>query len=149
MSVSSTGRHHVVIVGCGVGGLSAAKALRRADVDVTVIDRTRHHLIQPLLCQVATGILSEGDIAPPIREILGHQRNTRVILGEVVDIDLDGRRVTVETTGQSKQISYDSFDRRRRREPVVLRAPRIRALRARRKDDRSRTGAARPDSRRL
>jgi NADH dehydrogenase len=109
MSVSSTGRHHVVIVGCGFGGLSAVKALRRADVDVTVIDRTRHHLIQPLLCQVATGILSEGDIAPPIREILGHQRNTRVILGEVVDIDLDGRRVTVETTGQSKQISYDSL----------------------------------------
>jgi NADH:quinone reductase (non-electrogenic) len=98
-----------VIVGCGFGGLSAAKALRRADVDVTVIDRTNHHLVQPLLCQVATGILSEGDIAPPIREILRHQRNTRVILGEAVDIDLDARRVTVETTGQSNQISYDSL----------------------------------------
>jgi NADH dehydrogenase len=109
MSVSTTGRPHVVIVGCGFGGLSAAKALRRADVDVTVIDRTNHHLIQPLLCQVATGILSEGNIAPPIREILRHQRNTRVIFGEVVGIDLDARRVTVETTGQRNQIAYDSL----------------------------------------
>jgi NADH:quinone reductase (non-electrogenic) len=109
MSASSTGRHHVVIVGCGFGGLSAAKALRRADVDVTVIDRTNHHLIQPLLCQVATGILSEGNIALPIRDILRHQRNTRVILGEVVGIDLDDRRVTVETTGHRNQISYDSL----------------------------------------
>ena len=100
MNVSSTGRHHVVIVGCGFGGLSAAKVLRRADVDVTVIDRTNHHLIQPLLCQVATGILSEGDIASPIRDILRHQRNTRVVLGEVVGIDLDARRITVETIGQ-------------------------------------------------
>jgi len=83
--------------------------LRRADVDVTVIDRTNHHLIQPLLCQVATGILSEGDIAPPIREILRHQRNTRVVLGEVVDIDLGARRVTVETVGQRNQLAFDSL----------------------------------------
>jgi NADH dehydrogenase len=109
MNTSVTRRQHVVIVGCGFGGLSAVKALRRADVDVTVIDRTNHHVIQPLLCQVATGILSEGNIAPPIREILRHQRNTRVILGEVVGIDLDARRVTVETTGQRNQIAYDSL----------------------------------------
>jgi hypothetical protein len=70
MNMSTTGRHHVVIVGCGFAGLSAVKGLRRANVDVTVIDRTNHHLIQPLLCQVATGILSEGDIASPIRDIL-------------------------------------------------------------------------------
>jgi len=57
-------RHRVAIVGCGFGGLFAAKRLRRAHVDVTVIDRTNHHLFQPLLYQVATGILSEGDIAP-------------------------------------------------------------------------------------
>jgi len=62
-------RHRVVIVGCGFGGLFAARALRSADVDVTVIDRNNHHLFQPLLYQVATGILAEGDIAPPIREI--------------------------------------------------------------------------------
>jgi NADH:quinone reductase (non-electrogenic) len=109
MNASVTRRHHVVIVGCGFGGLAAAKVLRRADVDVTVIDRTNHHVIQPLLCQVATGILSEGNIAPPIREILRHQRNTRVILGEVVGLDLDARRVTVETTGQRNQIAYDSL----------------------------------------
>jgi NADH:ubiquinone reductase (H+-translocating) len=109
MNTSVTRRQHVVIVGCGFGGLSAVKALRRADVDVTVIDRTNHHVIQPLLCQVATGILSEGNIAPPIREILRHQRNTRVIFGEVVGIDLDARRVTVETTGQRNQIAYDSL----------------------------------------
>jgi NADH dehydrogenase len=109
MSASSTRRHHVVIVGCGFGGLSAAKGLRRADVDVTVVDRTNHHLIQPLLCQVATGILSEGDIAPPIREILRHQRNARVVLGEVVGIDLEARRVTVETIDQRNQIAYDSL----------------------------------------
>jgi NADH dehydrogenase len=101
MSASTIGsRHHVVIVGCGFGGLFAAKALRRAAVDVTVIDRTNHHLFQPLLYQVATGILSEGDIAPPIRDVLRHQRNTRVVLDEVIDIDLDARRVTVDTIGR-------------------------------------------------
>jgi NADH dehydrogenase len=106
---SITGRHRVVIVGCGFGGLSAAKALRRADVDVTVIDRTNHHLVQPLLHQLATGILSEGDIALPIRDVLRDQRNTRVVLGEVVDVDLDTRRVTVDTIGFRSQIPYDSL----------------------------------------
>ena len=74
-------RHRVAIVGGGFGGLFAAKALRRADVDVTLIDRANHHLFQPLLYQVATGILSEGDIAPPIREILRRQPNARVLAG--------------------------------------------------------------------
>ena len=85
-------RHRVVIVGCGFGGLFAAQSLRRADVDVTVIDRSNHHLFQPLLYQMTTGILAEGDIAPPIRDILRHQRNASVLLGEVLDIDLDHRR---------------------------------------------------------
>ena len=67
---SPISRHRVVIVDCGFGGLAAAKALRRAPVDVTVIDRTNHHLFQPLLYQMATGVLAEGDIAPPIRDIL-------------------------------------------------------------------------------
>ena len=66
-------RHRVAIVGAGFGGLHAAQALRRADVDVMVIDRTNHHLFQPLLYQMATGILAEGDIAPPIRDILRRQ----------------------------------------------------------------------------
>jgi NADH:ubiquinone reductase (H+-translocating) len=70
-------RHRVVIVGCGFAGLFATQALRRADVDVTVIDRNNHHLFQPLLYQMATGILAEGDIAPPIRDILRHQRRVR------------------------------------------------------------------------
>jgi NADH:ubiquinone reductase (H+-translocating) len=102
-------RHHVAIVGCGFGGLFAAKTLRRADVEITVIDRTNHHLFQPLLYQLATGILSEGDIAPPIRDVLRHQRNTQVVLGEVVDIDLDARQVTVDTIGQRSRLAYDSL----------------------------------------
>jgi NADH dehydrogenase len=107
---SPTGRrHHVVIVGCGFGGLFAAKGLRCADVDVTVIDRTNHHLFQPLLYQLATGLLSEGDIAPPIRDVLRYQRNTRVVLGEVVELDLDRRRVTVDTIGRRSEVAYDSL----------------------------------------
>jgi NADH:ubiquinone reductase (H+-translocating) len=65
------------IVGCGFAGLFAAKALRRAPVEVVVVDRTNHHLFQALLYQVATGVLSGGDIAPPIRDVLRHQRNTK------------------------------------------------------------------------
>src|SRR5690348_9060556 len=75
-------RHRVVVIGSGFGGLFAAKALRRADVDVTLIARTTHHLFQPLLYQVATGILSEGEIAPSTREVLAKQRNAKVLLGE-------------------------------------------------------------------
>ena len=81
-------RPHVVIVGSGFGGLFAAQALKRADVDVTLIARTSHHLFQPLLYQVATGILSEGEIAPATREILRRQKNACVLLGEVETIDL-------------------------------------------------------------
>jgi NADH dehydrogenase len=103
------GRHRVVIVGCGFGGLFAARALRGADVEVTVIDRTNHHLFQPLLYQMATGILAEGDIAPPIRDVLRRQRNTTVLLGEVKDIDLDARRLAVETLGEHGEVPYDSL----------------------------------------
>src|SRR4029079_9074026 len=102
-------RHRVAIVGCGFGGLFAAKRLRRADVDVTVIDRTNHHLFQPLLYQLATGILSEGDIAPPIRDILRHQRNATVVLGEVVGVDLGARRLTVESVRGRSEIAYDTL----------------------------------------
>jgi NADH dehydrogenase len=110
MSTTATaGRHRVAIVGCGFGGLFAAKTLRRAEVDVAVVDRTNHHLFQPLLYQLATGILSEGDIAPPIRDVLRHQRNTSVVFGEVVDVDLYARRLTVDTIGLRSEIPYDSL----------------------------------------
>src|SRR5690242_21133444 len=87
-------RHRVVVIGSGFGGLFGTKALKRADVDVTVIARTSHHLFQPLLYQVATGILSEGEIAPSTREVLAGQKNARVLLGEVTAIDLQERTVT-------------------------------------------------------
>jgi NADH dehydrogenase len=99
----------VVIIGAGFGGLFAARALRRAPVDLTVLDRTNHHLFQPLLYQVATGVLSEGDIAPPIRDVLRSQANTRVLLGEVVDIDLGAREVVLDTLGERTHIPYDSL----------------------------------------
>jgi NADH dehydrogenase len=85
--------HRVVIVGGGFGGLYAARALRKAPVDICLIDRRNFHLFQPLLYQVATGGLSPANIAAPLRAVLRHQRNTRVLLGEVVDFDLAGRRV--------------------------------------------------------
>jgi NADH dehydrogenase len=73
----------VVVIGSGFGGLFATRHLKDAPVDLTVIDRTTHHLFQPLLYQVATGILSEGEIAPPMRDLLRRQRNARVVPGEV------------------------------------------------------------------
>jgi NADH dehydrogenase len=105
----SSQRHRVVIVGAGFGGLFAARALRRAPVVVTLVDRTNHHLFQPLLYQVATGVLSEGDIAPPTRDILRHQSNTRVLLGEVVHIDLGAREVVLDTVGEHSSLGYDSL----------------------------------------
>jgi NADH dehydrogenase len=101
--------HRVAIVGAGFGGLFAAKVLRRADIEVTIIDRTNHHLFQPLLYQLATGILAEGDIAPPIRDILRRQRNTSVMFGEVEAIDLAARRLTVDTLGVRSEVAYDSL----------------------------------------
>ncbi|MGD0983463.1 MAG: NAD(P)/FAD-dependent oxidoreductase [Acidimicrobiales bacterium] len=101
--------HRVAIVGCGFAGLFAAKALHHKQVDVTVIDRNNHHLFQPLLYQMATGILSEGDIAPPIRDTLRRQRNTRVLLGDVEGIDLEARRLRVNTLGSRSEVRYDSL----------------------------------------
>jgi NADH dehydrogenase len=106
----SDARHRVVIIGSGFGGLFAAKALKHAPVDVTMIDRTNHHLFQPLLYQVATGILSEGQIAPPIRDVLRHNRSAHVVLGEVGDVDPVARTVTTtEIGGRQVAISYDSL----------------------------------------
>ena len=88
-------RKRVVIIGGGFGGLAAARSLKNADVDITIIDRTNHHLFQPTLYQVASASLSPGDIAVPIREVLRHQKNARVILGQVDKLDTGARSVTV------------------------------------------------------
>ncbi len=85
-------RERVVIIGSGFGGLFAARKLARTDVDVTIIAKTSHHLFQPLLYQVATGVLSQGEIAPATREVLQGQKNARVMLGEVTIIDVARRR---------------------------------------------------------
>ncbi|HST10875.1 MAG TPA: FAD-dependent oxidoreductase, partial [Terriglobales bacterium] len=85
----------VIIVGGGFGGLAAAKALRHAPALVFLIDRTNHHLFQPLLYQVATSVLTPGQIGSPIRGILKNQRNTTVILGEVTGVDKDQKCVIV------------------------------------------------------
>src|SRR5271168_1924051 len=91
-----SGRWRVVIVGGGFGGLHAAQSLKSADVDVTLIDQRNYHLFQPLLYQVATGSLSPGEIAAPLRSVLSGQKNTRVLLGKIVDIDPTAKRVFVE-----------------------------------------------------
>ncbi len=98
----------VVIVGGGFGGLGAAKALRKTNAEVIVIDRQNHHLFQPLLYQVATAVLSPGQIASPIRELLGKQRNTTVLLGEVTGVDVGSRRVFVDSADRTDvPIEYD------------------------------------------
>src|SRR2546430_1783190 len=98
--------HRLVIVGGGFGGLYAAKSLRHTDVDLTVIDRRNFHLFQPLLYQVATGGLSPGEIATPLRAILKRQRNTRVLMAEVVSVDLDGRALQL---AHGPALPYDSL----------------------------------------
>ncbi len=99
----------MVVIGSGFGGLFGAQALKRADCDVTLISRTTNHLFQPLLYQVATGILSMGEIAPATREILKHQANADVLLGEVTDIDLDARTITSQAAPGPLVTGYDSL----------------------------------------
>jgi NADH dehydrogenase len=110
MSISKR-PHRVVVVGGGFGGLQAVRGLRRAPVDVTLIDRRNFHLFQPLLYQVATGALSAGEIASPLRGILKHQRNARVVLGEVSGFDLEQRRVLLRHGGSGEEgaIGYDTL----------------------------------------
>jgi NADH dehydrogenase len=101
-------RKRVVIVGAGFGGLAAAKALRKAQAEIVVIDRTNHHLFQPLLYQVATTVLTPSQIATPIRGILRKQKNTIVILGEVTGVDKNQKCVFVSDGDQQNvPISYD------------------------------------------
>ena len=99
---------HVVIVGAGFGGLAAAKALRKTPAKVILIDRTNHHLFQPLLYQVATSVLTPGQIATPIRNILRNQKNTTVIMGEVTGVDKDRNCViSSDADRQNVPIAYD------------------------------------------
>src|SRR5882762_10339825 len=98
--------HRVSIVGGGFGGLLAAKGLARAPVQVTLIDRRNFHLFQPLLYQVATGALSPGEIASPLRYVLNRQKNASVLLGEVVGIDPHAHQVFMK---DGSQTAYDTL----------------------------------------
>ncbi len=103
-------QHRVLVIGGGFGGLAATRALAGADVQVTLVDRTNHHLFQPLLYQVAAGILPPGLIAPALRHVVRGQPNVRVLLAEVQDIDLDRRRVrAMEPDGRFRELAYDSL----------------------------------------
>jgi NADH dehydrogenase len=102
-------RHKVVIIGSGFGGLTAAKALKRADVDIKIIAKTTHHLFQPLLYQVATGIISSGEIAPPTRMILRKQKNAQVLLGEATHVDLAKKSVRSKLLGHTYVTPYDTL----------------------------------------
>jgi NADH:ubiquinone reductase (H+-translocating) len=110
LQTTSTPRHRVVVVGGGFGGLNAVRALAHADADVTVVDRTNHHLFQPLLYQVAAGILPPGLIAPALRSVIKKQANARALLADVHDLDLDRRVVHAEgPDGRSLELPYDSL----------------------------------------
>jgi len=99
-------RHRIVILGGGFGGLCAARDLGRAPAEITLVDRRNHHLFQPLLYQVATGGLSPANIAAPLRGLFKRSKNLRVILGEVVDFDLEDRRVLLE---DGTELPYDTL----------------------------------------
>src|SRR5260370_17165952 len=99
-------KHRVVSLGGGFGGLAAAQKLKRAPVEVTVIDRRNFHLFQALLYQVATGSMSPGEIAAPIRGVLSRQKNTSVLLGEAVDVDPRAKRVILR---DGATFEYDSL----------------------------------------
>lgn len=105
-------RHRVVVVGGGFGGLQATLGLRHAEVDVTLVDRRNFHLFQPLTYQVATGALSPGEIAYPLRAIFTRDRNVRVLLAEVADFDLDARELKLRSVGEAaapETLPYDTL----------------------------------------
>src|SRR5271170_6699537 len=99
-------KHKVLILGGGFGGLVAAQALKRADAEVTLLDRRNFHLFQPLLYQVATGALSPGEIASPLRSVLSRQKNTQVLLGEAEDLDIDFNRLILD---DGRMVEFDSL----------------------------------------
>jgi len=103
-------RHQVVVVGGGFGGLNATRALAKADADVTLVDRTNHHLFQPLLYQVAAGILPEGLVAPALRNVIKKQANARALLAEVTNLDLDNKVVhAAAPDGRKLELPYDTL----------------------------------------
>jgi NADH dehydrogenase len=112
VSTSRSRKHHVVVVGGGFGGLQAVSKLRRAPVEVTLVDRRNFHLFQPLTYQVATGALSPGEIAYPLRAIFKRDRNVRVLLAEVADFDLDARELhlrSVSAVPAPERLGYDTL----------------------------------------
>jgi NADH:ubiquinone reductase (H+-translocating) len=105
-----SGRHQVVIVGGGFAGLFAARRLKHSDVSVVLIDRSQHHVFQPLLYQCATGIMSEGKIATPLRDLLKKQQNLDCVMAEVVDVDVAARRVIALRPGGDRiEFGYDDL----------------------------------------
>ncbi|MDK8680486.1 NAD(P)/FAD-dependent oxidoreductase [Corynebacterium accolens] len=102
-------RHHVVVVGGGFGGLNTVKKLKNADVEITLIDKKNHHLFQPMLYQVATGMISAGEVAPSTRQLLRNQDNVNFVNGNVTDINLEDQTVTAELDDFSRTYSYDSL----------------------------------------
>lgn len=97
--------HHVVIIGGGFGGLYAARALKGAPIQITLLDHHNYHLFQPLLYQVATGFLSPVDVASPLRTKMKNQKNAQVFLAEVTDFDVDAHKVILNEA----EISYDTL----------------------------------------
>ena len=104
-AVKNQSPHQVVIIGGGFGGLYTAKALSRVPVNVTLIDKRNFHLFQPLLYQVATGTLSPADISSPLRSVVNGNKNTKVLMGEVIDIDPEQRKVIL----RNEELPYDSL----------------------------------------
>src|ERR1700757_1291327 len=100
-----TASHHVVIVGGGFGGLYAAKSLKRAPVQVTLLDRRNFHLFQPLLYQVATGVISPANIASPLRSLVRRQKNVEVLMQEVIGFDVSNRKVLC----RDRDFAYDTL----------------------------------------
>src|SRR5687768_2989941 len=103
-------RHRVVVIGGGFGGLNVVRGLDGVDVDVTLVDRTNHHLFQPLLYQVAAGLLPPGLIAPALRSVIRAEANVRTLLADVQDIDLEARVVhSTGPDGRSIELPYDTL----------------------------------------
>src|SRR6476619_1673458 len=101
-------RKRVLIVGGGFAGIAAARALKRADVEITLIDRRNHHIFQPLLYQVATAVLAPSEVAAPIRQLEAKQKNVSVLLAEVVGVDLGSRSIDANCPGIGiKKIGFD------------------------------------------
>ena len=148
--MADQGRRRVVIVGGGFAGLFAARSLRRAPVAITLIDRAEHHLFQPLLYQCATGILSEGKIAAPLREMLKRHHNAECVLAEVTGIDPAARTVQARRPlGEVDRVRLRRPDPGGRGAAVLLRARRVRRARARDEDDRGRADHPAPGVRRV